>query len=166
MIQLILSSLFLACSDKDNASDSATENETTDTQDGTDTTDTEEPADPNAPSVIEADAWCYTQGGSTNVDYWAFSATVADPQGVDTIESFMMEGISFELAANGSQVKTIALVCDPSGACTGSEATDTVGVGCIQATDYQATFTISDADGNLSNPLTVPCREGTSAAGK
>ena len=75
---------------------------------------------PMPPSVTEADAWCYTQGGSTNVDYWAFSATVTDPQGVDTVESFMTEGISFELAANGSQVKTIALVCDPSGACTGS----------------------------------------------
>ena len=158
--------LMIACSGKDSTDSSATTDSSNSSTDTNDTNDTTEPVDPNAPSVTTADAWCYTQGGSTNVDYWAFSATVTDPQGVDTIDSFMTEGISFQLAANGSQVKTIALVCDPTGTCTGSEATDTVGVGCAQATDYQAAFTVSDADGNLSTPYVAPCREGTSAAGK
>ena len=166
MIYPFLFAFSIACSGKDASSDTSSENDTSSSQDGPGGSDTQQPADPNAPSVTEADAWCYTQGDPVNVDYWAFSATVTDPQGVDTIESFMIEGISFELAANGSQVKTIALVCDPSGACTGSESTDTVGVGCIQATDYQATFTVTDADGNASQPFTIPCREGSSAAGK
>ena len=107
MIYPFLFALSLACSGKDPSSDTSSENDTSSSQDSPGDTDTQEPADPNAPSVTEADAWCYTQGGSTNVDYWAFSATVTDPQGVDTVESFMTEGISFELAANGSQVKTI-----------------------------------------------------------
>ena len=154
MFLSLIFSLTIACSGKDGTDDSGS------------STDTTEPSNPDAPYVTEADAWCYTQGGSTNVDYWAFSATVDDPQGVDTIESFMTEGISFQIAANGSQVKTVTLVCDPSGACTGSESTETVGVGCAQATDYQAAFTISDADGNLSDPYVAPCRQGNSAAGK
>jgi hypothetical protein len=162
-----LSFTLLGCSGKDNTSDTASDDQiSNDTSDSNDTNDTVDTSDPNAPSVIEADAWCYTQGGSTNVDFWAFSASADDPQGTDTLESFMPTGISFQDAGSGSEIKTIALVCDTTGQCTGSESTETVGIGCAQASDFQAVFTVSDADGNLSAPYTAACRQGTDATGK
>ena len=163
-MSVIFISIFIACSGKgdgDSANDTSMNNQDTNNQD---TNNQDINVNENAPIISEADAWCYTQEAS-GTDTWGFTATASDPQGTDTIESFMPTGISFQ-STSGAEVKTIALVCDTSGDCTGSEAVATVGIGCTQASDYQAAFTVEDIQGNSSSVYIAPCREGTGATGK
>ena len=112
------------------------------------------------PVVIEADFFCKVEG--SGVENWGFQATVEDPQGNNTLESFQPEAGAF-LNASGSQQDFIAIVCNPEGLCTAASTADTLGVGCSQADQYKIRFSIADEDGNKSEEQTLDARfEGES----
>jgi hypothetical protein len=142
--------------DKETQGDSSSEttNEEEETQDD----------GPN-PTIVEADAWCYVLEAGDTVEQWLFKATATDPQGVDTLESFTQNAISFQ-DIGGTEISTVAIVCDPAGECTSSANGASLGVGCSNPTNFQAVFTVSDQDGNVSAPVTVTGRLGSSADGK
>ena len=112
------------------------------------------------PVVLEADFFCKVEG--SGVENWIFQATVEDPQGNNTLESFQPEAGAF-LNASGSQQDVIAIVCNPEGLCTAASTADTLGVGCSQADQYKIRFSIADEDGNKSEEQTLDARfEGES----
>jgi hypothetical protein len=111
--------------------------------------------DPQIPVVIEADFFCKVEG--SGVENWIFQATVEDPQGNNTLQSFQPEAGAF-LNSSGSQQDYIAIVCNPEGLCTAASTADTLGVGCSQADQYKIRFSISDEDGNKSEEQTLDAR--------
>ena len=117
------------------------------------------------PTILAADTWCYVLESGDTVEQWLFKATVTDPQGVDTLSSFTQDAISFQ-DIGGTEISTVAIVCDSTGECTSSANGASLGVGCSNPTNFQAVFTVSDQDGNISAPVTVSGRLGSSAAGK
>lgn len=120
------------------------------------------------PTLVEADAWCYTPGGSVEGDFWGLKAIVSDPQGSDTIPSFLPDAVRVDTSAGGT-LTTMALVCAPgtdAAECTGSDSVANLGFGCGTAGDYTFVFTIADEDGNQAEVASVEGRQGTSADGR
>ena len=157
--------LTFGCGEKeDTASDTTQETaaEINDTSDPNNTgSNGGEGASAEIPVVIEADFFCKVEG--SGVENWIFQATVEDPQGNNTLESFQPEAGAF-LNASGSQQDFIAIVCNPEGLCTAASTADTLGVGCSQADQYKIRFSIADEDGNKSEEQTLDARfEGESA---
>ena len=94
----------LACGSKDDTAESSEETETQETaSENTDsnTQDTED-ADPQNPVVLEADFFCKVEG--SGVENWIFQATVEDPQGNNTLESFQPEAGAFLNSSGNQQV--------------------------------------------------------------
>ena len=153
---MLLFGLFACGEDeKENAEDSSTES-----------TDTEEenPEEAIKPTILEADTWCYVLESGDTVEQWLFKATATDPQGTETLASFTPDAISFQ-DIGGTEIASVAIVCDPAGQCTSSANSNTLGVGCSSPTNFQAVFTVSDTDGNVSEPMTVTGRQGSGAEG-
>ena len=149
---------FLACGEKeDTASNSNDINEVS--AENTDPNNPNSPSseneDPQIPVVLEADFFCKIEG--SGVENWIFQATVEDPQGNSTLESFQPEAGSF-LNSSGNQQDFIAIVCNPEGLCTAASTADTLGVGCSQAEQYKIRFSIADEDGNQSETQTIDAR--------
>ena len=132
---------------------------------GTDTTDTEPTESDVNPTILETDAWCYIAEVGDAVEQWIFKAIANDPQGAETLASFTPDAISFQ-DVGGTEISKLAIVCSPTGECTTSATSTTLGVGCSAPTNFQAVITVADEDGNLSAPVTVPGRAGSSASGK
>ena len=116
------------------------------------------------PTILQADAWCYVAATGEESDQWVFYAQADDPQGAATLDNFFPDGIAFQ-DAGGNTISNIAIVCTDAGECTSSTGGAALGAGCSQATSFKATFIVRDEDSNLSDPVTVDCREGTDAAG-
>ena len=174
MLSFLMLGLVLGCSGKEGESDSASvssdtatssNNDTDNTNDTNDTDDTNDtPPDPNNPVITEADAWCYAGGENTDASFWGFRAVADDPQGVETLESFIPDAISFR-DGGGNEVKTVTIVCTSTGECTATMSEEQLGVGCALAENFRAVFTVQDEDGNVSDPVEAACRQGTDAAG-
>ena len=93
----LLIALLLACGEKssDTASDSKDTENSNDTENANDTEDTNtEEVDPNAPVVSNGDAWCFTVGGTTEGEQWAFLFSFSDPQGIETVSRLQMNAIT------------------------------------------------------------------------
>lgn len=158
---LLMLGLF-ACGEDDktdNSDSGGTDDQTSDT------TDTDTPAEDTSPTILEGDAWCYIAEVGDAVEQWMFKATATDPQGASTLASFTPDAISFQ-DIGGTEISKLAIVCSPTGECTTSATSTTLGVGCSTPTNFQAVITVADEDGNLSAPITVPGRAGSSAEGK
>ena len=155
--------LLLACGEKasDTSSDSEnTENtnDTNDTDDANDTDTEEEEANPVKPVISNADAWCYTVGGTTEGDQWAFEFTMDDPQGIETIGRLQADAITIKGASGVvSSMQTAACSWD-TGLCTARVFTDQVGQGCENADTVTVDYQITDEDGNLSDVVSVTGR--------
>ena len=146
-----------ACTNKE---DTATSSENTETQEvSSENTNNNSPSseneDPQNPVVMEADFFCKIEG--SGVENWIFQATVEDPQGNNTLESFQPEAGAF-LNSSGNQQDFIAIVCNPEGLCTAASTAENLGVGCSQADQYKIRFSISDEDGNQSETQTITAR--------
>ena len=50
-----------------------------------DNTDPDEEVTDGAPTISNADAWCYEVGGTTEGEQWGFKFSFDDPQGVETV---------------------------------------------------------------------------------
>lgn len=150
----------LACDDAtskyaDETAATPTTEETTDGTSNTTDTDTDVPADPS-PIVSSLDARCteHTTGEATYI--WTITADATDPQGADTLETFVQDAIQVE--ANGSVVATYALSCvveDLSIAhCSGSFLEVEDNIICTNAASYSISVTAVDQDGNTGTNTT------------
>ena len=117
------------------------------------------------PVILEADAWCYTPGGSVEGDFWGLKALVEDPQGPDTLPGLQTDAVRVDSSAGGT-LTTMAMVCDDLGNCTGSDSVANLGFGCGSADSMTFVFTIVDEDGNASAAVSVVGRRGSSAEGR
>jgi hypothetical protein len=120
--------------------------------------------DTQSPTILSVDAWCYLHSTGDKAYFWTTKVEAADPQGTETLERFVPDGISVALTG-GAELATYALVCDDSGDCQGSWNQNQDGISCENATNYTVSFTAMDEDGNLSAPVSVAGRRGTSAEG-
>ncbi len=158
----LLLTLLLACGEKasDTSSDSENAENTDDTNntDDPNDTDTEEEENPVKPMISNADAWCYTVGGSTEGDQWAFEFTMDDPQGIETIGRLQADAITVKGASGVvSSMQTAACSWD-TGLCTARVFTDQVGQGCENADTVTVDYQIADEDDNLSDVVSVTGR--------
>ena len=88
-------SMFAACGEKGSDSeetDTATESDTN-SDSLFDNTDPDEEVADDAPTISNADAWCYVVGGSTEREQWGFRFSFDDPQGVETVPRLQMGDI-------------------------------------------------------------------------
>jgi hypothetical protein len=165
---LALMSLTVACGDKDGDEDEDGGEETgdeDDTDSGASTGGGEGGTAGPEPVILEADAWCYTPGGSVEGDFWGLKAIVEDPQGNDTMPGLQSEAVRVDSSAGGT-LTTMAMVCDSLGICTGSDSVANLGFGCGSADAQTFVFVITDEDGNQSEAVSVVGRQGTSAEGR
>ena len=116
-----------------------------------------------SPMVLDADAWCYIVDNTENPEKWAFTARVDDPQGVDTVKTFMAGAVVFE-DLGGTEIGSSAIACQDGG-CTGSSNSTSINIGCSTPENFKAVFTILDEDGNESIPHSITCRRGSNASG-
>ena len=155
----LLIALLLACGEKssDTASDSnETENSSNidDSNNTGDTEDTEE-VNPTAPVVSNGDAWCFTVGGTTEGEQWAFLFSFSDPQGIETVSRLQMNAITVK-SSSGIVSSTQTPACSwDTGLCSIYVFTDQVGESCVAADSVIIEYQIVDEDGNLSNTISL-----------
>ncbi len=115
--------------------------------------ETAEEVDPAAPVVESARVTCFDHTTGEAFVQWAASATVSDPQGLSTIETFGTLAVSDARGDLGS----VDLLC-ADGACTASWRDHDVDIECdaIAVTTYDFAFTVVDTDGHVSAALVVP----------
>jgi hypothetical protein len=133
----------------------------TDTDTDTDTdADGDGDADPDAPTIEEADAYCYQHKTGDKFYQWEVNCIADDPQGADTISSFDAENsIVVVLNEAGGELADYALVCNDSGECFGSFRESDDGIACASASDYTLRFQVVDEDGNISAPFSIQGRQ-------
>lgn len=166
---LSLMSLAVACGDKDDDGEGDDGSGGDDTAGSGDDTGAGGGSDGGTagpePVILEADAWCYTPGGSVEGDFWGLRAMVEDPQGPDTLPGLQADAVRVDSSAGGT-LTNMAMVCDDLGTCTGSDSVANLGFGCGSADTLTFVFTIVDEDDNASAPVSVQGRQGTSAEGR
>ncbi len=100
------------------------------------------------PSVSYAQAHCE----SAPARAWTFVATASDPQGIDSLSSTG----TVEVYINETWVSEHTLSLDTSSQrYLASVSVDDVAVPCTRAGDYSFSFTVTDEDGNVSDPKIV-----------
>lgn len=119
--------------------------------------------DGQTPSVTEADAWCALNTTGEQAYYWWARFTADDPQGTDTLESFVLDGL--DVMSGDTLASSQAIVCDESGSCSASFSEEGSGISCSAATSYTFVFAVEDEDGNRSADYEVAGRQGSDANG-
>lgn len=119
--------------------------------------------DGETPSITTADAWCYLHDTGDPVITWSIKATASDPQGEDTLESFVTDAIIVK--SGDTVVTTQAMVCDTTGSCSGAFSEDASGVACSAATSYTFVLAVEDEDDHRSTDYELEGREGTDSEG-
>jgi hypothetical protein len=122
--------------------------------------DTDGDADPDAPTIEEADGYCYQHKTGDKFYQWEVNCIADDPQGADTLVSFDAENsIVMVLNDSGGEIADYALVCNDSGECFGSFRESDHGVACSNASAYTLRFQVVDEDGNISAPYSIQGRQ-------
>jgi hypothetical protein len=155
-------STFVACGEKGSDADGADTGSTEDTNSDSlfDNTDPDEEVADGAPTISNADAWCYEVGGTTEGEQWGFKFSFDDPQGVETVPRLQMGSIQI---LNSSGVSTAALdaACNrDTQVCSANLFSTQVGTGCDAATTISVKYQIVDDDDNTSNSITIDGRVG------
>ena len=155
-------SMFVACGEKGSDADGTDTASTEDTNSDSlfDNTDPDEEVAAGAPSISNADAWCYVVGGTTEGEQWGFKFSFDDPQGVETVPRLQMGSIQI---LNSAGVSTAALdaACNrDTKVCSANLFSTQVGTGCDAATTISVKYQIVDDDDNTSNSITIDGRVG------
>ena len=125
-----------------------------------DNTDPDEEVADDAPTISNADAWCYVVGGSTEREQWGFRFSFDDPQGVETVPRLQMGAIQI-LNSSGVSTNFLDQACNrDTKECVSNLSVDQVGTGCDAATTISVKYQIVDDDGNTSNSITIDGRQG------
>lgn len=150
-----------ACGDgKDDTDPNDTDAEGDTDADGDTDSDTDGDADPDAPTIEQADGYCYQHKTGDKYYQWEVNCIADDPQGADTLVAFDTENsIVTVLNDGGSEIATYALVCNDSGECFGSFRESDHGIACASATTYTLRFQVIDEDGNISAPFSIQGRQ-------
>lgn len=102
------------------------------------------------PWIVSVDrVECSAEGAMGDV--WQLALTVDDPQGASTV----VAGEAAVVASDGSVLAAYGLMCG-RGACVGNFAADYDGIVCDMRGAVVLRFTVTDADGNVSEPLEQP----------
>lgn len=116
------------------------------------------------PEILEADAWCALNTTGEQAYYWWATFAADDPQGTDTMESFLTDGLLVMSGDTVVSTQAIVVAEDGSGSTYFSE--DSTGVSCSSASSYTFVFAVEDEDGNRSDDFEIPGRQGTDANGR
>jgi len=112
---------------------------------GSGTTTSDQP-----PTMTATDAWC-TQHQTGELRWiWTVQGQADDPQGLDTLELVVPEGVV--VSVDGAERARLDLACDPSGACSGSFDETEANAPCADATRTSFALIALDEDGNRSAP--------------
>ena len=155
-------SMFAACGEKGNDSEETDTAGDADTNSDSlfDNTDPDEEVADDAPTISNADAWCYVVGGSTEREQWGFRFSFDDPQGVETVPRLQMGAIQI-LNSSGVSTNSLDQACNrDTQECVSNLSVDQVGTGCEAATTISVKYQIVDDDGNTSNSITIDGRQG------
>jgi hypothetical protein len=114
------------------------------------------------PVVDDADAWCYSTDDAG--DWWGLKATGDDPQGAQTLQAFVADGVEIR-DSDGSILATLALVCEADGQCWGSSQCEHIDVYCTNPQRYGFGFVVEDEQGHRSEVTTVQGRYGAGPTG-
>jgi hypothetical protein len=114
------------------------------------------------PVIDSADAWCYTSDDAG--DWWGLKATGDDPQGSQTLQAFVADGVEI-LDNSGFTIATLALVCEENGQCWGSAQCEHIDVYCSNPQGYSFLFVVEDEQGHRSETATVQGRYGSGPTG-
>ena len=100
------------------------------------------------PSISYAQAVCEAAPARE----WTFVATASDPQGIDSLSAIG----AVEVYSDDIWVSAHTLSLDTaSQRYLASVSVEEVGVPCTRAADYSFSFTVTDEDGNVSDPTIV-----------
>ena len=121
------------------------------TVDDTDTdtdTDTEERLE--VPVVEAVDAACATRSSGDTRMVWTVLAQASDPQGADTLETLVPEGVVVSLGDTEAGRYDLSCRADDlsSATCTATFSGDTAGLGCEGAAAVTVVVEVVDEDGN------------------
>lgn len=119
------------------------------------------PSSEQPPTMNAADAHCYQHETGEARWIWVVSGTADDPQGIDTLERVVPEGVVVEF--DGAERARLDLACDTAGSCSGSYSESETGVLCSDATRTVFFVTALDEDGNRSAPAAAEGRQQPSA---
>ncbi len=117
------------------------------------------------PVVSGADAWCYQHTTGEERWIWRVEATVDDPQGLDTVMSYVADGVI--VSQGGAEVVRYPLACDlATGACSTQFEQSQDNVLCSSASSYTFAVVAVDEDDNRSDPATATGRQGSGPGGR
>jgi hypothetical protein len=108
------------------------------------------------PTMTAADAWCTQHETGEARWIWSVTGQADDPQGLDTLELVVAEGVI--VSVDGAERARLDLACDTSGACSGSFDETEANAPCADATRTSFALSALDEDGNRSDPAVATGR--------
>lgn len=124
----------------------------TGTKDGDDSADSGAPvAAADAPVITDPSAECFLHTTGEEYWQWELSAAVTDPDGAETIARTGTVGAT----SSGDEALAEITIVRQGEALFGSFKEQDYDILCGDATTVRFAFTIADADGNLSQPVST-----------
>ncbi len=110
----------------------------------------------DAPVILAAEAPCAFHDVGDSFYYWSPSATVDDPQGLDTIPPSDFDNtLVMVLDSSGSTIYSAVLACTGKGLCSTYFTESDSHTSCANADQWTFRFQVADEDGNVSEPYEV-----------
>jgi len=110
------------------------------------------------PTMTAADAYCYQHETGEPFWSWVVSGQADDPQGIDTLEAIVPEGVVVRV--DGTERARLPFACSDTGACSASFGETEAGATCADAARTTFELTALDEDGNRSDPAVATGRQG------
>ena len=116
-----------------------------------------------SPIITAADAWCYRIEVGGIVETWKFTAEATDPQGVNTLASYISGGATF-MDTEGNIIDAVSLICN-EGLCSTTVNATAINASCAEVGNHKVRFVVEDEDGHPSDAKTVNTRLGVDENG-
>jgi len=110
------------------------------------------------PTMMAADAYCYQHETGEQFWTWVVTGQADDPQGIDTLEAIVPEGVVVKV--DGTERARLPFACSDTGACSASFGETEAGATCAEAARTTFELTALDEDGNRSDPAVATGRQG------
>lgn len=109
------------------------------------------------PTMTGADAYCYQHETGEARWIWQVTGQADDPQGLDTLELIVSEGVVVKL--DGAERARLDLACNAGGGCSASFDETQANALCTDAARTTFELTALDEDGNRSEPAVATGRQ-------